>query len=33
MTARYAHLSDRALRDATEKAGRLLAAPDTKASA
>jgi hypothetical protein len=31
MTARYAHLSDRMLREATEKAGKLLAAPDDRA--
>jgi hypothetical protein len=31
MTARYAHLSDRMLREATDKAGKLLAAPDDHA--
>jgi hypothetical protein len=29
MTARYAHLSDRMLREATEKASKLLAAPES----
>jgi integrase len=33
MTARYAHLSDRMLREATDKAGKLLAAPDDRAGA
>jgi integrase len=31
MTARYAHLSDRMLREATDKAGKLLAAPEAEA--
>jgi integrase len=33
MTARYAHLSDRMLREATDKAGKLLAAPEGHAGA
>jgi integrase len=33
MTARYAHLSDRMLREATDKAGKLLAASDYRAGA
>jgi integrase len=33
MTARYAHLSDRMLREATDKAGKLLAAPEGQAGA
>jgi hypothetical protein len=32
MTARYAHLSDRMMREATDKASRLLAAPTAAAN-